>query len=77
MAVFDYVSKVLVIIYISSKSQELQDKSVKLDRSEHYLLFCSVSIGMLFVNVCQGRNCCVVIYHLSAFYHSLAADSKL
>lgn len=75
MAVFDYVLK--VIIYVWSKSQELQDKSVKLDRSEHYLLFCSVSVGMLFVNVGQGRHRCVVIYHLTAFYHSSAADGKL
>lgn len=49
----------------------------KLDQSQHYFMCCSVCIGMLFVNVCQGRHCCAVIYHLTAFYHSSPADSKL
>lgn len=63
--------------WLQSNSRGLQDKSVKLDQSNNYLLFCSVSMRMLFANVCRGRCCCVVIYHLAAFYHSSAVDSKL
>lgn len=75
MAVFDHVSKVLVFNII--QMIRIAGQMCKLDQYLHCFMCRFVCIGMLFVNVCQGRYCCVVIYHPPAFYHSSPAESKL